>query len=121
MGIVRNVARKVVFRTAKYGGLGFDHLATIKNHSRLHYIISHISTKSITIKLIGQQLDYSQLEIGCSAQVLGQDFTRYSQAILCPSWIAAIWEYSHAFRDAVAISSEWIPQTARIGDITIME
>jgi hypothetical protein len=29
MGIVRNAARKVVFGTAKYGGLGLDHLTTI--------------------------------------------------------------------------------------------
>jgi hypothetical protein len=28
MGIVRSAARKVVFGTAKYGGLGLDHLAT---------------------------------------------------------------------------------------------
>jgi hypothetical protein len=34
MGIVRNATRKVVFRTAKYGGLGLDHLATIQNYSR---------------------------------------------------------------------------------------
>jgi hypothetical protein len=29
MGIVRNAARKVVFGTAKYGGPGLNHLATI--------------------------------------------------------------------------------------------
>jgi hypothetical protein len=50
----------------------------------------------MTSKLIRQQLDYTQLEIGCSAQVLGQDYTRYSQAILCPNWITAIWESLHA-------------------------
>jgi hypothetical protein len=41
MGIVRNAARKVVFGTAKYGGLGLDHLATIQNYSRLQYLIGH--------------------------------------------------------------------------------
>jgi hypothetical protein len=71
MGIVRNAARKVVFGTPKYGGLGLDHLATIQNYSRLQYLIGHIRSKSITSKLIRQQLDYTQLEIGCSAQVLG--------------------------------------------------
>jgi hypothetical protein len=64
MGIVRNVARKVVFGTAKYSGLGHNHLATIQNYSRLQYLISHIRSKSITSKLILQQLDYTQLEIG---------------------------------------------------------
>jgi hypothetical protein len=52
MGIVRNAARKVVFGTAKYGGLGLDHLATIQNYSRLQYLIGHIRSKIITRKLI---------------------------------------------------------------------
>jgi hypothetical protein len=90
MGIIRNAARKVVFGSAKYGGLGLDHLATIQNYSRLQYLIGHIRSKSITSKIVRQQLDYTQLEIGCSAQVLGQDYNRYSQAILCPNWITAI-------------------------------
>jgi hypothetical protein len=121
MGIVRNAAQKVVFGTEKYGGLGLDHLATIQNYSRLQYLIGHIRNKSITTKLIHQQLDYTQLEIGCSAQILGQDYTRYSQAILCPNWITAIWESLHACKATVAINSDWIPQLAQIGVITIME
>jgi hypothetical protein len=72
MGIVRNAARKVVFGTSKYCGLGLDHLAAIQNYSRLQYLIGHIRSKLITSKLIRQQLDYTQLEIGYSAQVLGQ-------------------------------------------------
>jgi hypothetical protein len=73
MGIVRNAARKVVFGSAKYCGLGLDHLATTQNYSRLQYLIGDIRSRSITSKLIRKQLDYIQLEIGCSAQVLGQD------------------------------------------------
>jgi hypothetical protein len=96
-------------------------MATIQNYSRLQYLIGHIRSNSITSKLIRQQLDYTQLEIGCSAQVLGQDFTRYSQAILCPNWITAIWGSLHACKATVAINSEWIPQSALIGDINIME
>jgi hypothetical protein len=121
MGIVRNAARKVVFGSAKYCGLGLDRLATIQNYSRLQYLIGHIRSKSITSKLIRQKLDYTQLEIGCSAQVLGQDYNRYNQAILCPNWITAIWESLHACKASVAINSDWILQSARIGDITIME
>jgi hypothetical protein len=121
MGIVRNAARKVVFGSAKYCGLGIDHLATIQNYSRLQYLIGHTRSKSITSKLIRQKLDYTQLEIGCSAQVLGQDYNRYSQTILCPNWITAIWESLHACKASVAINSDWISQPARIGDITIME
>jgi hypothetical protein len=73
MGIVRNAARKVVLGSAKYGGLRLDHLATIQNYLRLQYLNGHIRSKIITSKLIIQQIDYTQLEIGCSAQVLGQD------------------------------------------------
>jgi hypothetical protein len=121
MGIVRNAARKVVFGSAKYCCLGLDHLATIQYYSRLQYLIGHIRSKSITSKLIRKQLDYTQLEIGCSAQVLSQDCNRYSQAILCPNWITAIWVYVHACKATATINSYWIPQPARIGDITIME
>jgi hypothetical protein len=121
MGIIRNAARKVVFGSAKYCGLGLDYLATIQNYSRLQYLIGHIRSKSITSKLIHQQLDYTQLEIGCSAQVIGQDYNRYSQAILCSNWITAIWDSLHACKASVALHSGWIPHPARIGDITNME
>jgi hypothetical protein len=97
MGIVCNAARKVIFGSAKYCGLGLDHLVTTQNYSRLQFLIGHIRSKSITSKLIRQQLDYTQLEISCSAQVLGQDYNRYSQAILSPNWITAIGNlYTHA-------------------------
>jgi hypothetical protein len=82
VGIVRNAARKVVFGSAKYCGLGLDHLTTIHYYSRLQYLIGHTRSNIITSKLIRQQLDYTQLEIGCPAQVLGQDYNRYIQAIL---------------------------------------
>jgi hypothetical protein len=121
MGIVRNAARKVVFGSEKYCGLGLDHLTTTQYYSRLQYLIGHIRSKSITSKLIRQQLDYTQLEISCPAQVLGQDYNRYIQAILCPNWITAIWESLHSRKASVAIKSDWIPQPARIGDITILE
>jgi hypothetical protein len=75
MGIVRNAARKVVFGSEKYCGLGLDHLATTQNYSRLQYLIGHIRSKRITSKLIRQQLNYTQLEIGCPAQVLGQYYS----------------------------------------------
>jgi hypothetical protein len=121
MGIVRNAASKVVLGSAKYCGLGIDHLATSQNYLRLQYLIGHIRSKIITSKLIRQQLDYTQLEIGFPSQVLGQDYNRYIQAILCPNWITAIWESLHACNASVAINSDWIPQPERTGDITIME
>jgi hypothetical protein len=96
-------------------------LATAQNFSRLHYLIVHIRSKSITSKLIRQQLDYNQLEIGCPYQVLGQDYKQYIQAILCPNWITTMWESLQACKASVTINSYWIPQPAIIGDTTIME
>jgi hypothetical protein len=90
MGIVRNDAKTVVFGSAKYCGLGLDHLATVQNFSRLQYLIGHIRSKSITRKLMRQRLDYTQLEMGCSTQVISKDYNRYRQTILCPNWITAI-------------------------------
>jgi hypothetical protein len=84
---VRNAARKVVLGSETYCGLGLYHLATVQNNSRVHYLIGHIRSKSITSKLICQKLNYTHLEIGCPSQVLGQDYNRYSQAILCQNWI----------------------------------
>jgi hypothetical protein len=92
MGIVHNAARTVVFGSAKYYGLGLDHLETVQNFSRLQYLIGHIRRKSITSKLIHHELDYTQLEICCSTQVLGRDYKRYRHTILCPNWITVIWE-----------------------------
>jgi hypothetical protein len=110
MRIVRNAARKVVFGLEKYCGLGLNHLATVQNFSRLQYLICHIRSKSITSKLIRQQLDYTQLEIGCPSQVLRQDYKQYSQTIFCPNWITTIWESLHACKASVTINLYWIPQ-----------
>jgi hypothetical protein len=121
MGIVRNAAITVVFGSAKYCGSGLDHLATVQNFSRLQYIIGHIRSKNITSKRIRQQIDYTQLEIGFSTQVLGQDYKRYRHAILCSNWITEIWESLHACKASVYIKSEWIPHPERLGDIPIME
>jgi hypothetical protein len=121
MGIVRYAARKVVFGSAKYCILGLDHLATVQNYSRLQYLIGNIRSKSITSKLIRQQLDYTQLEIGFPSQVLVQDDNRYSQVSICRNWNTTIWESLHACKASIAIDSDLIPQPERIGDINIVE
>jgi hypothetical protein len=63
MGIVRNAARAVVFRPSQYCGLGLDHIAAVQGHNRIQYLIGHIRSKSLTGKLIRNQLDYTQLEV----------------------------------------------------------
>jgi hypothetical protein len=65
--------------------------------------------------------EFSQNIIISIFNILGQDYTQYSHYILCPNWITANWESLHACKATVAINSDWLPQSARIGDITIME
>jgi hypothetical protein len=88
-------------------------------HWEIHSVL--FSGKSITSKLISQQLDYTKLEIGWSSQVLREDYKRYRHAIICPNWIMAIWESLYACKASVDIKSKWIPNPARLGDILIME
>jgi hypothetical protein len=68
-----NTDTNIVFGSEKYCCLALEQLATVQKFSRLKYLIGRIRSKIITHKLIRQQLDYTQLEIGCSTQVLSQD------------------------------------------------
>jgi hypothetical protein len=49
----------------------------------------------ITGKLMRSMLDYTQLECGCTGNVLEQDYGRHSGATLTENWITMIWEHLH--------------------------
>jgi hypothetical protein len=70
MGISRKAHRSVVFGTARYGGLGLEHLAFYQEHIRLQYLIGHIHCNSTTGKLLRSMLDYTQLEYDCTVNIL---------------------------------------------------
>jgi hypothetical protein len=70
MGIVGNVARVVVFSPLQYCGLGLGHLTAVKGYNLITYLIGHLESKSITRKLIRNQLEYTQVEMGCGANPL---------------------------------------------------
>jgi hypothetical protein len=57
MGIICSAARKLLFGSAPYCSMGLDHLSTIRNVSRLQYIIVPNRCKRIANKSIHQQLD----------------------------------------------------------------
>jgi hypothetical protein len=73
MGINRKAHRIVVFGTAQFGGLGLKHLAAFQGYSCLKYLMGHLCCNSTTGKLMHSMLDYTQLEYGCSGNVLEQD------------------------------------------------
>jgi hypothetical protein len=70
MGVVRNTARAVVFRPSQYCGLWLDNLAVVQGHSRIQDLIGHLRSKSLTGKLIRNQLEYTQLKVGCETNCL---------------------------------------------------
>jgi hypothetical protein len=82
MGISRKAHRSVIFSTAQFGGLGLEHLAAYQGHSRLQYLMGHIRCNSTTGKLMRSMLDYTQLECGCSGNVLEEDNGRYSRVLM---------------------------------------
>jgi hypothetical protein len=82
MGISRKAHRSVVFGTAQFGGLGLEHLAAYQGHNRLQYLMGHLRCNSTTGKLMRSMIDYTQLECGCSGNVLEEDYKRYSRVLL---------------------------------------
>jgi hypothetical protein len=42
MGITRKLPRAVVLGTARYGGIGFDHLVAVQIHGQLQYLLGHL-------------------------------------------------------------------------------
>jgi hypothetical protein len=77
MGTRRKAHRSVVFGTAQFGGLGLEHLAAYQGHRRVQYLVGHFRCNSTTGKLMRSMLDYTQLECGCTGDVLEQDYGRY--------------------------------------------
>jgi hypothetical protein len=73
MGINRKAARAVVFRTAQFGGLGLDHLATLQGHSRLQYLSGHLRCGDHIGQPTRMTIEYTQLECGTMENILEQD------------------------------------------------
>jgi hypothetical protein len=121
MGISRKAHRSVVFGTAQFGGLGLEHLAAYQGHNRLQYLMGHLRCNSTTSKLMRSMLDYTQLECGCSGNVLEEDYERYSRVLLTENWITGIWEHLHSCKSTLKITAEWKPLPNRKNDILMME
>jgi hypothetical protein len=87
MGINRNAARNVAFRTSKYGGLVLDHLTVVQGFAQLQYLIGSLRTQDTTRDLYQMLLEYTQLECGTDMPILEAEFTTYELTILTKNWI----------------------------------
>jgi hypothetical protein len=121
MGISRKAHRSVVFGTAQFGVLCVEHLAAYQGHNRLQYLMGHLRCNSTTGKLMRSMLDYTQLECGCSGNVLEEDYERYSRVLLTENWITGIWEHLHSCKSTLKITAEWKPLPNRNNDVVMME
>jgi hypothetical protein len=121
MGISRKAHRSVVFGTAQFGGLGLEHLAAYQGHNRLRYLLGHLRCNSTTGKLMRSMLDYTQLECGCSGNVLEEDYERYSRVLLTENLITGIWEHLHSCKSTLKITAEWKPLPNHKNDVVMME
>jgi hypothetical protein len=92
MGIARTAPRAVFFGTAPYGGLGLTHLAALKSHTRLQYLLGHLRCGDATGRLMQMLLEYTQLECGCRGNPLVQDYNNYSALLINTNWITEVWE-----------------------------
>jgi hypothetical protein len=120
MGIIWNSARAVVFGPSQYCGLGLDYLSAVQGRNRIQYLIGHLRSKSLTGKLIRNQLEYTQLEVGCETNPLALKYERYKPLILCPSFVTALWEYLHMCLATTDVTPQWSPKKSRIQDVAIM-
>jgi hypothetical protein len=66
-------------------------------------------------------LDYTQLECGCSGNVLEQDCGRYSRVLMTENWITGIWEHLYSCKSTLKIIAEWKPLLNRKNDVVVME
>jgi hypothetical protein len=121
MGIHRKAHRSVVFGTAQVGGLDMEHLAAYQGHNRLKYLMGHLRCNITTGKLMRSMLDYTQLECGCSGNVLEEDYERYSRVLLTENWITGIWEHLHSCKSTLKITAEWKMLPNRNNDVVMME
>jgi hypothetical protein len=48
MGITPKAPRAVVFGTARYRGIGLNHLASVQSHGQIQYLLGHIQCQDTT-------------------------------------------------------------------------
>jgi hypothetical protein len=121
MGITSRAPREVAFDTARYGVIGLDHLAAVKSHGQLQYLLGHLRCKDTTGHLIRMIMEFTQMECGCTGNVFEQLYKQYSGSIIDENWITAIWAHLERYEATVKITGLWKPTHGRDNDNAIME
>jgi hypothetical protein len=120
MGINRNTKIEVVFGTAKYGGLGMDHLAAIQGYGQLQYLVGYLRSDDTSGTLNRILMEFTQLECGME-EVLRCDFDKYEKNILTPNWITECWILLNQCDSTIETTGTWKPLRVRKGDVALME
>jgi hypothetical protein len=121
MGITSEAPRAVVLGTARYGGIGLDHLAAVQSHGQLQYLCGHLRCKDTTGQLIRMIMDFTQMKCGCTGKVFEQSYKQYDGAVIGENWITAIWVHLERCKATVKITGLWKPTHGRENDNVIME
>jgi hypothetical protein len=83
--------------------------------------MDHLRCNSTTGKLMRSMLDYTQLECGCTRNVLEQDYGRYSRVLMTEKWITGIWEHLHLCNSTVKITAKWKAPPNFQNNVAVME
>jgi hypothetical protein len=121
MGITSKAPRAVVFGTARYGGIGLDHVAVVQSHGQIQYLLGHLRCKDTTGKLIRMMMEFIQMECCCTCNVFEQSYKQYAGAIIDEKWITVIWAHLERCEATVKITGLWEPTHGGENDNAIME
>jgi hypothetical protein len=113
MGIASKAPRAVVFGTARYEGIRLDHLVAVQSHGQLQYPLGHQPCQDTTGQLICMMMDFTQMEWGCTGNVLEQSYNQYDGAIIVENWITAIWAQLERCEATVKVTGLWNPTHGR--------
>jgi hypothetical protein len=120
MGITSGAPRAVVFGTSRYGGIGLDHLAAVQSHRQPQYLVGHLQCQDTTGQLIRMMMEFTQMECGCTGNILEQSYKQYAVSIIYENWITTIWAHLERCEATMKVTGMWKPTRGREKDSMIM-
>jgi hypothetical protein len=117
IGICRSFPQFLVFAPVENFGLGFLHLFTLQEITRIKDLIFHTVNHTTTGKLGLSSLEILHIELGSFAPLDNLPFTTWS-SLITPSLIKSTWEFldCYGFSLRTSITCEW----PREGDCYLM-
>jgi hypothetical protein len=121
MGITRKAPRAVVFGRARCGGIGLYHIVAVQIHDQLQYLLGHLRCQDTTGQRIHMIMEFTQMECGCTDNVLEQSYKQYTGSIINKKWITVIWAHLERCEATVKLTGFWKLTHIRVNDSMIME